>query len=203
MTRPYIFSSAFGPVDSRNECYTSADRLFRRLLKIFGEEETIDVNNLTRWMYKGCHGPEDKENAAHLVIMLNPDVQNRLNIVDFVKGVDVIYQRVRMLEHAIKNASHIDREYENVINFVFYFFLGCVVLAVLNLDPLTFLVSLSSLIVAFSFMIGPGTASMFEGVLMILGRQPYDIGDKIAIVSDCDVIHSTFIIIIILTIEKY
>ena len=183
MTRPFFFSSAFGPVDSRNDCIRSADRLFRRLLLLFEEEETIDVDNLTRWMYKGCKGPGEKESAAHLIMLLNPDIENRLNVLDFVSGIDKIYQRVRLLEYAVNNASHIDREYEKVINGLFYLILGCVVLAILRLDPITVLVSLSSLIVAFSFMIGPGSATYFEGVVMILGRQPYDVGDKIAIAN--------------------
>ncbi|KAL7557212.1 hypothetical protein ACA910_001280 [Epithemia clementina (nom. ined.)] len=180
-TKPFFFSSAFGPVESRDNCIKSADRLFRRLLKLFEEGDTVDVNKLVRWMYKGGHLPGQKEKAAHLMLLLNPDVENRLNIVDFVKGIDAIYQRVRLLENAVHNASHLDRSYEKILNYVFYFILGCVVLAILSLDPMTLLLTVSGLLVAFSFMIGPGSAAYFEGILMILGRHPYDVGDEIAI----------------------
>ncbi|KAL7557213.1 hypothetical protein ACA910_001281 [Epithemia clementina (nom. ined.)] len=186
MTKPFFYSSAFGPVESRKECITSADRLFRRLLKLFEDQETVDVSQLVRWMYKGCHLPGQKEKSAHLIILLNPDVNNCLNIVDFVRGIDAIYQRVRSLENAVHNASHIDREYERILNFVFYFILICVGLAILRLDPLTLLLTVSGLIVAISFMIGPGSAVFFEGIMMVLGRQPYDVGDRIAIANVSD-----------------
>ena len=32
-------------------------------------------------------------------------------------------------------------------------------------------------------MIGSGTSQLFEGILMVLARQPYDVGDKIAMVG--------------------
>ncbi|KAL7557216.1 hypothetical protein ACA910_001283 [Epithemia clementina (nom. ined.)] len=187
MTKPFFFSSAFGPLESRKECIASADRLFRRLLKLFDEmDETIDVNDLVRWMYKGCELPGQKEKSDHLILLSNPDADNRLNIEDFVKGIDAIYQRVRLLENAVHNASHIDREYEKILNYLFYFLVACVALAILQLDPLTLLLTVSGLLVAISFMIGPGSAVFFEGIMMILGRQPYDVGDRIAIgnVSD-------------------
>ena len=118
------------------------------------------------------------------------DAQNRLNIIDFVRGIDAIYQRVRLLENAVHNASHFDREYEKILNYLFYFVLGCVVLAIMRLDPISLLIGVSGLIVAFSFMIGPGSAVYFEGVMMVLGRQPYDVGDRIAIVRCCSRSHA-------------
>jgi small-conductance mechanosensitive channel len=39
--------------------------------------------------------------------------------------------------------------------------------------------SLSSIILGFAFMIGGASAKYFEGILFILVRRPYDIGDRI------------------------
>ena len=221
MTRPYVFTSAFGPVDSRHECIESSDRVFRRLLKLMNvnddsggheteggnqdpgareldgtdrtieNEETttsdpsISLHDLTRWMYGGCHHPEEIQQALTMIDLLNPDHQGRMNAIGFSKAIDAVYKEVRLLENAVDNASDIDKGYERVINIFFYLILGTVCLTILGLDVLTLVLSLSSLIVAFSFMIGPASAQYFEGILMVLARQPYDIGDRIA-VSDVD-----------------
>ena len=46
-------------------------------------------------------------------------------------------------------------------------------------DPLALFLSLSSVILAFAFVIGSASAKYFEGVLFILVRRPYGIGDFI------------------------
>lgn len=46
-------------------------------------------------------------------------------------------------------------------------------------DPLALFLSLSSVILAFAFMIGSASSKYFEGILFILVRRPYGIGDII------------------------
>ena len=46
-------------------------------------------------------------------------------------------------------------------------------------DPLTLFLSMSSVILAFAFMIGSASSKYFEGLLFILVRRPYGIGDMI------------------------
>jgi hypothetical protein len=48
-------------------------------------------------------------------------------------------------------------------------------------DPLSLFLSLSSVILAFAFMIGSASSKYFEGILFILVRRPYGIGDIIHI----------------------
>mmetsp|Transcript_39628 Transcript_39628/g.82351 ORF Transcript_39628/g.82351 Transcript_39628/m.82351 type:complete len:246 (+) Transcript_39628:1-738(+) len=57
----------------------------------------------------------------------------------------------------------------------------------MGVDPFVFILSVSSFIVAFAFMIGPGVSQQFEGILLVLVRQPYDIGDRVAIADPQDV----------------
>uniref|UniRef100_A0A7S2Y3U0 Mechanosensitive ion channel protein n=1 Tax=Entomoneis paludosa TaxID=265537 RepID=A0A7S2Y3U0_9STRA len=181
-TKEYFFSTAFGPVDSRAQCVRSADLLFRRILKLFGDrEESIDINKLTDWMYKGSQLPKDKQDAGDLIELLEPDKDGRVYVIDFVGAIDNVYKKLRVLENAVNNASHIDNSYEKVFNFMFYTVVGCIALAVLGLNPLAFIASIATIAVSFGFMIGSGTSQLFEGVMLILARQPYDIGDKIAI----------------------
>jgi hypothetical protein len=57
----------------------------------------------------------------------------------------------------------------------------CFVLSQLGYDPLALFLSLSSIILAFAFMIGSASSKMFEGFLFILVRRPYDIGTELHI----------------------
>jgi small-conductance mechanosensitive channel len=57
-----------------------------------------------------------------------------------------------------------------------------VVLSMLQFNPWTLLVSISTLLVSLAFAVGPSTARYIEGVLLIALRRPYDLGDRILIV---------------------
>lgn len=54
-------------------------------------------------------------------------------------------------------------------------------------DPFALFLSLSSVILAFAFMIGSASSKYFEGVLFILARRPYGIGDKISVSNNEEV----------------
>ena len=81
---------------------------------------------------------------------------------DFVKSVDTVYKSLRLLRASINNSSQIGRATEVLINVVFYFALLCVILALFEVNPLKFFLSLSSIIIAFAFMIGAASAKYFE-----------------------------------------
>ena len=57
-------------------------------------------------------------------------------------------------------------------------------MSVLQLNPWTLLVSLSTVLVSFAFALGPSAAKLIEGMIMIAVRRPFDLGDRISIV-DC------------------
>jgi small-conductance mechanosensitive channel len=76
-----------------------------------------------------------------------------------------------------------DRAFGTIINGAFYFFLACVTLAALGVNPLVLFASVSSFFVGFAFMIGAACSNYFEGLLFILVRRPYDIGDRINVSS--------------------
>ena len=211
VTRPYFFSSAFGPVESREECTKSSEMLFRRLLRLMAQkdEEYVNFYHICNWMYRGCTTPEEKANAAEYLKLFEAKEDGKVYLVDFVVAIDKIYKKLRfvlvqkedysltfvlrelthifpsiarLLENAVKNSSHVDKAYEAIINVFFYTAWGLAALSLLGLNVLEFLVGLSAFVVSFGFMIGSGTSQLFEGVLMVLARQPYDVGDKIAMV---------------------
>lgn len=55
MTKPLFLSSAFGPVETRDECRKGSDRLVCRVLRILGDTSSpdlIDLEKLTHLMYR-------------------------------------------------------------------------------------------------------------------------------------------------------
>jgi hypothetical protein len=51
---------------------------------------------------------------------------------------------------------------ESIFNYGFYVVLACVILWILDIDPFALFVSLSSIVLAFAFMIGSASSKYFE-----------------------------------------
>lgn len=83
-----------------------------------------------------------------------------------------MYKEAKLLRASVLNSEKIDRAFEKAINVVFYTLVACIILAVVGLNPLTLIVSLTSVIVGFAFMVGSASSKMFEGWLFILVRRP-------------------------------
>jgi len=127
------------------------------------------------------HGEVDSDKMKSLIRLFRPDRHGKLTKIDFVKSIDSVYKRFRLLRANLKNSSQIDRAYEKLVNKVFYFILGLICLSVLNLNPWPFIASLTGVLVSFAFLFGNAASKYFEGLLLIFVRRPYDIGDRIAV----------------------
>mmetsp|Transcript_26351 Transcript_26351/g.44013 ORF Transcript_26351/g.44013 Transcript_26351/m.44013 type:complete len:1247 (+) Transcript_26351:137-3877(+) len=180
MDLSYPFSTAFGPADKREACVESAQEVFRCLLLPNPTSPDLDFTTLTA-LAMTDDNTLDESMVKDLVRVFRPDRAGKLSMMDFVRSVDRVYKDLRLLRASIINSSQIDQAFEALINIVFYFVLFCVVLACWNIDPLALFLSLSSIILAFTFAIGSASSKYFEGLMFILGRNPYDIGDRISI----------------------
>ena len=180
METEYPFSAAFGIASTRKKCLNSAIRLYNKLLKIqnygdvlrFATIAEVGMTNAKR---------EDSQKMRHMLEVFLPDKDEVVTRVDFASAVDNIYKKLTLLKRSIENAAAIDRAYEHMINAGFFMVVFVVVLVALGIDPMAFILALSSLIVSFAFMIGPAASNYFEGILLILLRRPYEIGDRIAV----------------------
>jgi hypothetical protein len=120
-------------------------------------------------------------------------LSGNLSLLEFVKSVDSVYKQAKLLKASIKNSRKIDRAFEKAINVVVYAVMVCIILSQVSgrmsprlpalsfhpntslqigIDPLALFLSLSSLILAFAFVIGSAASKMFEGWLFILVRRP-------------------------------
>ena len=179
MEKKYPFGSSFGNAENREACIGSSQEVYRRLLKASSDD--IVQFELLALLALDKDGIIDQSKAKALIKLFRPDRQGRLTCLDFVKSVDAVYKEFRMLGATIDNSSQIDRAFENIFNVGFYVVTFTIILSQLGFDPLALFLSLSSVILAFAFMIGSASSKYFEGVLFILLRRPYGIGDRIQV----------------------
>jgi hypothetical protein len=177
----YPFSFAFGPAYSREACIESAQAVYERLMLGTPSEETVLPFESIALLALNETSEIDQRKAKALVKLFRPDRQGCLTVLDFVKSVDSVYKEFRLLSASIENSSRIDRAFENLFNILFYALVATLILIQLDFDPLALFLSLSSVILAFAFIIGSASAKYFEGLLFILVRRPYGIGDRIHI----------------------
>jgi small-conductance mechanosensitive channel len=94
-----------------------------------------------------------------------------------------VYKEMKLLRASVRSSQKIEKSFEKIFNVVFYFAISCIILNVLGYDPIAVFLSLSSVVLAFSFMISQASSKYVEGLLFILYRRPYDIGVSSRIIS--------------------
>ncbi len=116
-----------------------------------------------------------------MVRLFRPDKFDEVSLLAFVQSCDGVYKKLRYLRASVGNSTLIDYVLENIFNAFFYFFLALAIMSVLELNPWTLLVSLSTILVSFAFAVGPSAAKLIAGMMMIAIRRPYDLGDRISV----------------------
>ena len=167
MDLSFPFAMAFGLADTREHCIESSQSVYHRLLleNPLHAESVLDFSTLAVLARVDDVFDDDDIDSSKLkdlIRLFRPDREGRLSMLDFVKSVDTVYKSLRLLRASINNSSQIGRATEVLINVVFYFVLLCVILALFEVNPLKFFLSLSSIIIAFAFMIGAASAKYFE-----------------------------------------
>lgn len=179
----YPFSFAFGEASSREECVESAQDVYFRLLRRRPDEELLPFETLAL-LTLDEDGKVDQDKAKALIRLFRPDRQGNLTLLDFVKSIDAVYKSYRLLSATISNSSQIDAKFEQIFNAIYYTVAMAVIsklippivvtvtclhsrschfsVAALGYDPLAIFLSLSSVILALSFMIGRASANYFE-----------------------------------------
>ena len=185
--KEYPFSYSFGAASSREECVASAQLVFERLLLHKKDAGQLHFETLAL-LTLDSKGRVDQEKARQLIKvgavpvignficqpislfsspihqLFRPERDGRLDLVDFVKSIDAIYKRYRLLLASVANTSAIDRASERIFNFGFYLLVIVIVTSSWGFDPLAIFLSLSSVVLGFAFMIGKASASYFDGV---------------------------------------
>ena len=180
LDKPYMFGISWGDVSTREKMVNTSQMVYMKLKSL-----SLDHNGLKFDVLAALAEQEDgtlhPDELKCLIRLLRPDRDGFFSLEEFVKSVDTIYKEAKLLHASVKNSEKIDREFEKAFNIPFYTVVICIILSQIGLNPLTLFVSLSPLILGFSWMIGSASSKMFEGWLFILVRRPYNIGDRIHI----------------------
>lgn len=179
MNRRYPFLPVFGRADTHDKCISSAQRLFDRLMLRTPTSKRLPFATIALLAKDDSDATLDKAKLRELIRMFRPDRDGKLSKLDFVKSIDAVYRDLRKLSLNIEDNVQIDRAVEFLFNLVFYFVVGSIVLRQLGFNPLELFVSLSSLIIGFTFIFASSSSKWFEGLLFILVQRPYGVGDRI------------------------
>lgn len=74
-----------------------------------------------------------------------------------------MYKDIKLLKASIEAATKIDQSFERLFNILFYAVVATVVMALVGLDPLALFLSISTFVLAFSFMVSKASSNYFEG----------------------------------------
>jgi small-conductance mechanosensitive channel len=174
------FGDAYGPASNRNESIQSSANVFRRLLRLSPGTTNLSYDVL-KVLAEDDDGIEDPVKQKSLRQLFRPDARNELTRLAFIQSCDTVYKKLRYFRASVGNASVIDNVLLGIIDIVFGFILTLTVLTMVKLNPWPLLVSMSTLLVTFAFAVGPSVAKAIEGIVLIVGRRPFDIGDRIVI----------------------
>lgn len=172
----YPFSHAFGTATTREECANKSQVLFEKLLE--RNQEVLHFDDLCK-IARNRDGTSNKKKVLELVKLFRPHPNGEITKMEFVKSIDSVYKRLRLVLAKINNSSQIDRAYGQILNIVYYTLVLLIGLSVFGFDVMYLVITIAGLLVSFAFMIGSASAKYIEGILLILVRKPYDIGDKV------------------------
>ena len=149
----------------------SSQDVYKKLLLSSSDPNALKFGVIAS-VAKRADGSLDHEKLREVIRLLRPDHEGNLTMLDFVKSVDAVFKKAKLLRASVRNSEKIDRALERLLNFFFYLVVICIILSRLGFDPLALFLTLSTLIVGFAFMIGSAASAMFEGFLFILIRRP-------------------------------
>jgi small-conductance mechanosensitive channel len=175
------FGESFGPTFDRDDCIKSALHLYSNLLLLnSGKNHVLDFDVL---LLAICNedGIIDGVKKKAITRLFQPDAKHQVTQLAFVQSCDAVYKRLRYFQASVGNASVIDNVLAGIVDCIFYFVLTLMLLSLLEFNPWTLLVSITSLLVSISFALGPSVSKYVEGVLLIAVRRPFDLGDRIYI----------------------
>jgi small-conductance mechanosensitive channel len=161
MDLEHPFSEAFGPASTRDELIESAQNIYACLLKLAPGSRVLPASVLTA-LSENEDGTMDKAKKRSLSNLFRPDSNDDVPLLAFIQSCDTVYKKLRYFRASVGNDSVIDKVLEGIIDPVFGFVLGLMILSLLQVNPWPLLVSMSTLLVTFAFAVGPSAAKAIE-----------------------------------------
>jgi len=180
------FSKAFGLADTRLHCAESSQNLYKDLPFQDVELGVLRFDALCNHLAKQDDGDLDEYLVRKLVKLFRPERDGTLLLVDFIRSIDEVYKNLQLLKASILNSSKVDSALEFMIHALFCAVIFVAILLVFQRNPLGALTPIITFVIPFSFVFGNAGSDWFKGVLLILVRDAYDVGDRIALSNPND-----------------
>ena len=187
MDENYPFGEDFGLATTRDDAIESAQAVFKKLCLIVAKEKLLSFEVLAIVAAEDDGDTVDAGKMNALRRLFRPDFDQTLTMLAFVQSCDAIYRRLRLFLASVNNAASLDQVLENVFNAFYYFVLVLLILSLLNFNAWSLLISMTSLLVSFSFAFGSTVSSYVQGILLIAVTRPFDLGDRIFLTPASDV----------------
>lgn len=139
MSDNFPFSHAFGPADIRQNCISSAIRVYSNLLKFTPEvpaDDDLGFDVIGALAYEE-DGSINAKRAQGLLRLFLPDQNNKVTLQAFVQTCDSVYKRMLFLRASLNNASKIDSVLEECFNIIFYGVLAVITLSMVGYNPVS------------------------------------------------------------------
>ena len=162
------------------------------IAKVENEMEAKRVGSFLYWNLKGSLSSEGivkqdleeyipKKELDLAFSML--DVQGRgvVSLKDCIKGVESIFLERRNLANTLKDSRNINKTLETLIGIIVHVLFIFFYLLIFQADVSNIWVSLSGVIIGFSFIFSKTVADIFDNVVFLFGTHPYAIGDLILV----------------------
>ena len=182
-------SVPFGLADTQKHCVESSQKVFKRLMLKNPESEVLKFETLLI-IALNEDGTLDRRKAKSLKRLFRPQRNGDITLLDFIKTCNDVYKRIKMFRAKTLNSAQLDDAFGQLINVVFFFGLSLIALGILGVDPFDVFISMTGILVPLAFLFNDAGSQYFQGLLLILVRQAYDIGDCISIsdpVNDTDI----------------
>lgn len=162
MDESHPFGDAFGPASTREEAIEAYHHVYLKLAKFDSDDSKIVNFDVIALVANDENGVPIHAKLHAVRKLFRPDARNELPLYAFVQSCDAVYKRLRYFRASVSNSSAIDKVLENMINAIYWFIMIFLLLELLDLDPWTLLVSITSLLVSVSFAMGSSVSNYLE-----------------------------------------
>jgi small-conductance mechanosensitive channel len=162
MDESHPFGAAFGPAANRDQAIASYHNVYVKLAKFDGHENPVVNFDVIALIANDSNGVPIHDKLQAVKKLFRPDARNELPLLAFVQSCDAVYKRLRYFRASVNNSSAIDKVLQDMINGIYWFIMIFLLLELLNLDPWTLLVSITSLLVSVSFAMGSSVSNYIE-----------------------------------------
>eukprot|EP00547_Thalassionema_nitzschioides_P001937 CAMPEP_0194200890 /NCGR_PEP_ID=MMETSP0156-20130528/1321_1 /TAXON_ID=33649 /ORGANISM="Thalassionema nitzschioides, Strain L26-B" /LENGTH=928 /DNA_ID=CAMNT_0038925959 /DNA_START=35 /DNA_END=2821 /DNA_ORIENTATION=- len=178
----YPFTTSFGNAQTREACIESASQVFRNLQIHTNATASVSFDTIALAALDR-RGNFSEAQIKQFIRIFRPDREGNLTLLDFVKSCDSVYKEMRLLQASIRNASRIDNAAEKMYNIVFYFlYLMIVQVGLFGFESgYQLILGVFALVTPLSFALSGACGKYVEGVMLVLNRKPYQIGDRISL----------------------